>query len=223
MVPQVEESAPPVDKLPIMHLTNTRDYQISLIESRGPNSRGVHMLRAALADIGKTYVPRVVTTTDTTPLVNAQDGHLKMPPPRWTVQRTPLKHYASHVPLLPASIKLPLSSQEALIQEVSIYCMLGWLTLPRCHPLNPVRQWSASPWKPQNTTLNVMDKSSVCTLNILEVRPSCAKCLPVHLYVYQFFSAIINIEKVAKQFHYPMHCLPSIQNTMSTMLPFCTP
>ena len=80
MVPQVEESAPPVDKLPIMHLTNTRDYQISLIESRGPNSRGVHMLRAALADIGKTYVPRVVTTTDTTPLVNAQDGHLKMPP-----------------------------------------------------------------------------------------------------------------------------------------------
>lgn len=48
-------------------------------------------------------------------------------------------------PLLPASIKLPLSSHEALIQEVSIYCRLDWLTLPTSHPLNPVRQWLASP------------------------------------------------------------------------------
>jgi hypothetical protein len=31
------------------------------------------MLRAALADIGKTYVPQVVTTTDTTPLGNSTE------------------------------------------------------------------------------------------------------------------------------------------------------
>ena len=80
MVPQVEESAPPVDTLPIMRPTSTREYQISLIESRGPNSRGVQMLRAAMADIGKTYVPPLVTTGDTTPLGNPTET-LRIPRP----------------------------------------------------------------------------------------------------------------------------------------------
>ena len=41
MEPAVEDSAPPCNTLPIVPSTTTRDYQISLIESRGPNSRGV--------------------------------------------------------------------------------------------------------------------------------------------------------------------------------------
>ena len=81
MAPPVEDSAPPCDTLPIMRSTATRDYQISLIESRGPNSRGVHMLRAGLAGIGKTYVPQPVTTTVSTPLLNAEGADLNMSPP----------------------------------------------------------------------------------------------------------------------------------------------
>ena len=129
----------------------------------------------------------------------------------WT-RRVLISIWPPRDPLLPASTKLPLSSQEALIQEVSIYCMLGWLTSPRWHPLNPIRQWSASPWEPQNTTLSVMDKSSVCTLNMLEVKPSRTKCVPGHSYVNQLLSAILNIYKRGKHFHYPMHCLPSSRN-----------
>ena len=94
----------------------------------------------------------------------------------WTrIVMTPI--WPTWDPLLPESIKLLLSSQQALIQEVSIYCMQGWLTLPRWHPLNPIHQWSASPWKPPNTTLSVMDKSSVCTLHTIEVKPSRTKCV----------------------------------------------
>jgi hypothetical protein len=89
MVTPVEDSAPPCDTLPIVHSTATRDYQISLIESRGPNSRGVHMLRAGLACIGKTYVPQPITTTVSTPLLNEQGVDLNMSPPRWTIQHLP--------------------------------------------------------------------------------------------------------------------------------------
>ena len=53
MVPPVEDSAPPSDTLHFVRSTATRDYQISLIESRGPNSRGVHMLRVGLVCIAK--------------------------------------------------------------------------------------------------------------------------------------------------------------------------
>ena len=81
MIAQVEESAPPIDTLSIVCPTTTRDYQISLIESRGPNSRGVQLLRAGLAGIGKTYVSQaVVPILPSTPL-NAQDGTLNMNPP----------------------------------------------------------------------------------------------------------------------------------------------
>ena len=76
MAPPVEDSAPPSDTLPFARSTASRDYQISLIESRGPNSRGVQLLRAGLASIGKTYVPRPVTTTVPTPLLNEQGGDL---------------------------------------------------------------------------------------------------------------------------------------------------
>ena len=69
--PPMEEFAPPCDTLPIVRSTSTRDYQISLIESRGLNSRGVHMLRAGLASIGKTYDPQPITTTVPTIPLNA--------------------------------------------------------------------------------------------------------------------------------------------------------
>ena len=63
MEPAVEESALPSDMVPIVCAPSTRDYQIALIESRGPNSGGVRMLRAGLANIGKTYDPQTITTT----------------------------------------------------------------------------------------------------------------------------------------------------------------
>ena len=44
MKPAVEDFASPCDTLSIVCSTSTRDYQIYLIESRVPNSRGVHML-----------------------------------------------------------------------------------------------------------------------------------------------------------------------------------
>ena len=67
MIPPVEESTSPCDELPVERSTATRDYHISLIEARGPNSRGFHMLHARLVGIGKTYVPQPVTTTIPTP------------------------------------------------------------------------------------------------------------------------------------------------------------
>lgn len=82
MEPAVEESAPPSDTLPIVRSTSTREYQISLIESRGPNSRAVQMLRAGLASIGKTYDPQPVTTTVPTIVLNAQVADVNMTPPR---------------------------------------------------------------------------------------------------------------------------------------------
>ena len=61
--PPVEDFAPPRDTLPIVRSTSTRDYQISLIEARGPNSRGARMPRVGLASIGKPYDPQPLTTT----------------------------------------------------------------------------------------------------------------------------------------------------------------
>ena len=53
-------------------------YQILLIESRGPNSRGVRMLHSGLIDIGKTYVPRLVITIVVSFLLNEQGVDLNI-------------------------------------------------------------------------------------------------------------------------------------------------
>jgi hypothetical protein len=82
MEPAVEDCATPCETFPVMRSISTRDHQISLIESRGPNSRGVHMLRAGLASIGKTYVPQSMTTTVPTILLNAQGAEFNMNPLR---------------------------------------------------------------------------------------------------------------------------------------------
>jgi hypothetical protein len=82
MEPAVEDCASPCETLPVMRSISTRDHQISLIESRGPNSRGVHMLRAGLASIGKTYDPQSITTTVPTSLLNAQGADFNMNPLR---------------------------------------------------------------------------------------------------------------------------------------------
>ena len=80
MEPAVDAS--PSDTLPIVRSTSTCDYQILLIESRGPNSRGVQMLRAGLVSIGKTYDPQPVTTTVPTIFLNAHVADLNMTPRR---------------------------------------------------------------------------------------------------------------------------------------------
>ena len=67
--PPVEDSAPPRDTLPIVRSTSTRDYQISLIAARGPNSRGAQMLRAGLASIGKPDDPQPLPTMEPTILL----------------------------------------------------------------------------------------------------------------------------------------------------------
>jgi hypothetical protein len=82
MEPAAEDCTSPCETLPGMRSSSTRDHQISLIESRGPNSRGVHMLRAGLASIGKTYDPLSITTTVPTSLLNAQGANFNMNPLR---------------------------------------------------------------------------------------------------------------------------------------------
>lgn len=82
MEPAVEDFAPPSDTLRIVRSTSTRDHEMSIIESRGPNSRGVHMLRAGLASIGPSYDPQPIATTVPTILLNAQGADLDMTPLR---------------------------------------------------------------------------------------------------------------------------------------------
>jgi hypothetical protein len=84
MEPALEDFAPPAcDTLSIVRATSSRDYQISLLESRGPNSRGVHMLRAGLASIGKSYDPQPITSTvQANHTLNAQGADLNMTPLR---------------------------------------------------------------------------------------------------------------------------------------------
>ena len=82
MEPAVEDCASPCGTWPVMRSISTRDHQISLIESSGQNSRGVDMLRAGLASIGKTYDPQSITTTAPTILVNAQGVGFNMNPLR---------------------------------------------------------------------------------------------------------------------------------------------
>lgn len=82
MEPAVEESTPLRDTMSIVRSTSTRDYQMALIEARGPNSRAVQMLRAGLGSIGKSYDPELVTTTVPTLLYDAQGAEQSMTPLR---------------------------------------------------------------------------------------------------------------------------------------------
>ena len=75
MVPTVEESAPQCETKPVERMSS-RDYQISLIEARGPNSRGVQMLRAGLLSLDKHYVPPPVTSTVQNRSLNAHGVEL---------------------------------------------------------------------------------------------------------------------------------------------------
>ena len=80
--PGVEDSAPLCDTMSIVRSTSTCDYQMAHIEARGPNSRGVQMLRAGLASIGKSYDPQLVTSTVPTLICNAQGADQSMTPLR---------------------------------------------------------------------------------------------------------------------------------------------
>lgn len=70
-VPTVEAPSPKCAMLPIERYSS-RDYQISLIEARGPHSRGVQMLRAGLPGYDKTYGLQPVTAAVHTHPLNAQ-------------------------------------------------------------------------------------------------------------------------------------------------------
>lgn len=94
MEPAVEDFAPPSDTLRIVRSTSTRDHEMSVIESRGPNSRGVHMLRAGLASIGPSYDPQPIATTVPTIFLNAQGADLDMTPLRPLANR---EHQTSHI------------------------------------------------------------------------------------------------------------------------------
>lgn len=61
-LPPVDDSSAPGHTFTVMRPTPTREYQIALIELQGPNSRGVRLLRAGLAAIGKTYEPSCQST-----------------------------------------------------------------------------------------------------------------------------------------------------------------
>jgi hypothetical protein len=89
MVPQVKDSAPPFDTLPIVRLTTSREHQIALIKSRGPNSRGVNLLHAGLADLGKTAPlqpgqPMVNLPLEATKRIRNSDGQFFFLYPKYT-------------------------------------------------------------------------------------------------------------------------------------------
>jgi hypothetical protein len=107
MVPPVEDSTPPSATLPIVRPMSRRDYQISLIEARGPNSRGVQLLRAGLAAIGKTYVLVSVMTPIASPLLNAQGAGLNMSPPL----------HGSTLPSKTSRVTRPLATREHKIMH----------------------------------------------------------------------------------------------------------
>ena len=108
MAPQGEESTELIETLSIVRPRTTRDYQISLIESRGPNSRGVRLLRAGLDAIGKTYVPAGVATTVPFTIFDLQGADPNTTPsvdistaPRQTIRLTrPLPTRAQQIALI---------------------------------------------------------------------------------------------------------------------------
>ena len=75
MLPPLDDSLAPRHTCSVVRPTATRDYQIALIESQGPSSRGVRLLRAGLAGIGKTYVPQLQSTKHACPIMSEEGVH----------------------------------------------------------------------------------------------------------------------------------------------------
>ena len=104
--------------------------------------------------IGKTYVPQPVS------LVEWAERWSKCvpPPPNGRF----IRHHASL--LLPTITEMLLSNQEL------VFCVLDCMTLPVPMFFNWVGPPSSSLQKLRNITTSLMDNSSTCTLNILEVK-----------------------------------------------------
>lgn len=75
------------------------------------------MLHDGLVEIGKTYVPQLVTSTITPPLLNKQGVDLNMFLPL-DGSAPPCEILSTTTPLLPASTRLVLLNKEAPIQDV---------------------------------------------------------------------------------------------------------
>ena len=170
------------------------DYQISLIESRGPNSRGVHMLRVGLACIsGKTYVPQPVTTTILTPLLNEQGVDLKMPPPldnsipSSIVSRNPR-------PLATCEHQIALIESRGPNSRGANLLHAGLADLAKSTPLQPGQLLVMANLllEPTKHIRNFDGQFFRLYLSMLEVKPSCTKCVGAFIFVYNF-SAILNI------------------------------
>ena len=72
MLPPVDEAPHPGRPLSVMRPKPTRAYQIALIESQGRDSRGVRLLRAGLASLGKTYAPQPAATNLPSTIMNVE-------------------------------------------------------------------------------------------------------------------------------------------------------
>lgn len=73
MLPPMDDAKPPSHTLSVMCPTATCEYQIVLIQLQGTESRGVHLLRAGLARLVKTYVPQPASMTKLpSPIINVE-------------------------------------------------------------------------------------------------------------------------------------------------------
>ena len=73
-LPHVDDSSTPGQTSTVMRPTATHDVQIAIIEMQGPNSRGVRLLRAGLAAIGKTYESICQSTKHASSITGVNNG-----------------------------------------------------------------------------------------------------------------------------------------------------
>ena len=72
MPPPVDDRSHPGHTLYFVCPTSTHEYQIALIELQGLESRGVCLLRAGLAQLGKTYAPQPTMTKLPSTIMNVE-------------------------------------------------------------------------------------------------------------------------------------------------------
>ena len=106
------------------------------------DSRGVPLLRAGLAGLGKNFVPQPDMTKFVCPFISMEGVDSNTP--SWRIQHPLVKHCPSCTPLPPMSTNFQSSNCKALIQGLFNFCVLDWLSMQIPLSLNHVGLWSAS-------------------------------------------------------------------------------
>lgn len=151
--PPVEDyPAPPCEILPIVQTIATHEYQTSFINSRGPNSKGVLYVVCWIGWCWHDLCPSIGHDYYCASLIE-QAGCWPQYVLSLDGSTPPYGPLGITRPITTHESKLHLSNQEAPIQEVLVFCVWDWLTLPKPLSFNQVNPF----WKPQNITTSLMD------------------------------------------------------------------